>query len=254
MLLISILIAFVFLLNTDFIQNFVPQMNSSEIVKKNNPPQALSTMNNISLLYIDPSKNLQDQPHDFYIHYFNTVLAKNTDVKKMYDLILHESEPTESKKLIAIYFAEFAARNQSAEFSVFMKQLHQNIIENSEQIHSELELKHHFYAQNSFMNQIAMNLVMQLNISPRYKVEFMGKTLSKKIDIDNSGKIISDLSNLTVSLALLKAKNIQLEDIKNTIEESLKQHKKNPIALQEFNVRLTTYYPDYYKESIQDER
>lgn len=250
---IALLLVFLFFEKSDLPSQVI--YSSQKLFKKKKPETTYKlNQNSISILYVDPKKKTEDQPSDFFIHYFNNVLSKNESVKKMYDLISQEPGQTEAKKLIAIYFAEFTARNQSAEFSLFMNQLHQNLIINSEEIFNELISKYQFYSQNSLMNQISMNLIMQLNIPPKDKVQFMSRTLSKKIELDKSGKIISDLSNISISLALLKGQNIQLGEYRNIINESLKKHQNNPVAVQEFKMRLTTYFPDYYKEVAREEK
>ena len=175
---------------------------------------------------------------------FSRLAQESVAVGTQYDLLKQKLPEQPESELIAMYGAQVLGRSSRPEFQELYLGLMGEIAFDSPRVFDVLVVAADKLRQDPFEHQVLLNLVAELNVSPREKVRLMGPTLAQKFEINAQNEVSDQSASLTIALIQMRKAGVAYQDIAPFVQRGLELTGDDPHASEEFRVRVKTYYPE----------
>lgn len=175
---------------------------------------------------------------------FSRLAQESAAVRTQYELLKQKLPAQTESELIAMYAAQVLGRTSRSEFQELYLGLMGEIAFESPRVFDVLMVSAEKLRQDPFEHQVLLNLVADLNVSPREKVRLMGPSLAQKFEINIQNEVSDQSASLVIALIQLRKAGVSYQDIAPFVRRGLELTSSDQRATEEFKVRVTTYYPE----------
>ncbi len=119
------------------------------------------------------------------------------------------------------------------------------LIAESDAVAEELRERGQALREDPFQHQVLINLVADLKLPSYEKASLMGPALAQRFEVDEHGNISEKSTAVTIALIQMRKAGLNIQDVRPFIERGIELNEADPEALQEFLVRVNTYFPDW---------
>lgn len=146
---------------------------------------------------------------------------------------------------MSMYIAEGLRRSDNVDFNTFYFQLHDQLNLHADEIYNQVLENQTILKSDPFVFQMVLNMTATLDLPSNKKAQLFGLAIQQKFELQANGEISAMAANLAIALILRKGNGLTTDLVRPFIQQGIIANQGNPKALNEFLVRVRTYYPDY---------
>ncbi len=176
--------------------------------------------------------------------FFKEYFMKNKSVAEVYRSSIDVLGQNPESELVAEYFAEGIAREDSEQFAKYFHDLMTDINQGSQSVSRLLLEKEVELQKEKFIYQMALNLAFAMDIPTHVKARLLGGGLLMPIKLNRDGSIDVNSTNTTNAMILMKASKLPQRMTYSYLKQGLDVNKKDKASLQEYQSRANAYFPD----------
>lgn len=149
---------------------------------------------------------------------------------------------------IALWISLGVIFDSSAEYGELLNHAMAKINENPyKNLEAIKEVMKKLSPEDSFIRAQSLNLVNQMNVSSRDKVNFFGNEMQKKVHLNADGGFSDDSLNITTAMIMFKNVTNDPQDILYFAKKSFSNN-EDPIIREKLMARYKTYFPSIANE------